>query len=140
MEFDYFLGKEVTLVGYIENITLSNGSVIIVEFLHNNKTYILKASGNNDDGYRSYIDDISLISNKDVDYKNHTFIHLPPAKVKIIHIDSESYESYGFTDEFKHTWVSFGTNNKDDYYPYYFLNVEDIDLKSWREAKLNDIL
>lgn len=148
MEFGDLIGKEVTLVGCTEVFeSLNNRSydgyannAMIVEFLLDNKTHILKILGDESDGYRSYLGEVDFITNKDEDYKNQQLIYLPPAKVRLISTSSTNIDLYEFKDELNHTWISFGTDNTDDYYPNYFLNISEIDLKSWREAKLGDIL
>ncbi len=81
-----------------------------------------------DDGYRSYMDDIYLepeIDNKFITkFTNHPLTQLRDEWVESYsdgeeYSDIYSFNGFLFKDKDERTWIAVGTNNSDDYYPWY---------------------
>jgi hypothetical protein len=72
------------------------------------------------DGYRSYLGSIEIVDgSKDIFFKD------PLATVKIEKFDSRSSSGYQIVDmEDNHIWLTIGTDNTDDYYPYFVFNYK----------------
>lgn len=146
MTLDTLIGEKITLVGYTKEFEIvkggyyGNASCFIIVFKHDSNEYIMKIQEDPSDGYRSCLGEISFVDRKDEDFKNSTYTSLPPAKVIVNFKDTGSLNEWSLTDEFGEKWFTFGTSNVDDYYPSYFYTEPSNYLKSWREAKLGNIL
>ena len=72
-------------------------------------TITFEALPDPDDGYRSHLDNISIINETKI------FQRKPIANVYIHEYDDYTY----LTDENKHVWLTIGTNHDCNYYPYF---------------------
>lgn len=79
--------------------------------------FVLEAIENEDDGYRSYLGCIQISE------PNGIFFSTPVAKVRVESFDERpgsghADEGYRLVDvENGHVWLTFGTDNYDDWYP-----------------------
>lgn len=79
---------------------------------------VYEALEDEDDGYRSYLGSIEL--KDDHDYK---FLRRPLGRVRIEREDEGRFDGYRFIDVVtNHTWLTIGTDDTDDYYPYFIFN------------------
>lgn len=76
---------------------------------------VWEAVEDEDDGYRSYLETVRALSNGD-----STFFATPIAKVKVVKVEDGYFEGYQLVDvDNGHVWLSVGTSNMDDWYPYF---------------------
>ena len=74
-----------------------------------------EAIENPDDGYRSYMDSVIV---KDVD--KSIFFRQAIAEVYLVDASDGCFAGYQLVDvNDSHVWLKFGTDNNDDYYPYF---------------------
>lgn len=71
-----------------------------------------------DDGYRSYLGSVERVDGAGI------FFPQPLARVKVAEFDDGTESGYSFTDKGGHVWLVFGTNNEDDYYPYFIFRYQ----------------
>lgn len=87
--------------------------------------YIFEVIEDPDDGYRSCLGDIRLADNTN----DLIFFKTPIARVKILEINEENFSGHKLYDEIhKHTWLIFGTDESDSYYPsfiFYYQTLEE---------------
>jgi hypothetical protein len=71
------------------------------------------------DGWRSYLDSIVVIESKGIFFNN------PLAKVKIEDYDDGHNEGFKLIDiEDNHVWLEVGTDDYDDWYPYFVFRYQ----------------
>lgn len=76
---------------------------------------VLRAVEDEDDGYRSYLETVEV-----VDTTNLIFFKEPLDTVTVVAVvDSTGIDGYILRAADGHCWLSFGTENWDDYYPYF---------------------
>lgn len=75
---------------------------------------VFEAKEDESDGYRSYLDSVE-VSNKE----GLIFFKRQVAKVEIVKFDTNSFNGYLLRDSSGHVWLEIGTDNCDDYYPYF---------------------
>jgi hypothetical protein len=101
MAFDDWLNGTYSFYGVCHN-----------EFKLNDQVW--EAIEDPDDGYRSYL---GSIEKKD---SNGIFFPDPLAQVHLTHEDNGNRDVYRLTDmNDGHIWLEFGTDDTDDYYPYF---------------------
>lgn len=71
-----------------------------------------------DDGYRSYLGSVEVVDSKAI------FFNQPLAEVTVLSVDevngNGAFEGYKLVDTHDgHVWLVFGTENTDDYYPWF---------------------
>jgi len=67
------------------------------------------------DGYRSYLGSVETVNCAGL-----IFFSYPVATIRIEDVNEDSETGYQFRDvEDNHIWLRFGTDNADDYYPYF---------------------
>ena len=110
MEFDNLIGQEFLFYGVDNHMFKINDT-------------IWEALEDPSDGYRSYLGSIEVTT------KNGIFFREPIAIVKLEKDDTPqaSYSigcnGYKLIDvDYEHTWLVFGTDNTDDYYPTFYFN------------------
>lgn len=84
---------------------------------------IYEAIEDKDDGYRSCLESVIVVKGKKIFFPN------PVATVKVVKVPTDYKNSYGGTDSQDihelidvsdgHIWLRVGTDNTDDYYPYF---------------------
>lgn len=92
---------------------------------------IFEAIEDPDDGYRSYLDTITLSSG--------IFpVKQPLAYVQILRNETGSEDGYYlYSPETNHTWLWIGTKNMNDYYPYFvFHYIPDTTQTSYANTSL----
>lgn len=158
MTLDTLIGKKVTLVAYSDDLNIKVNkygsyytvSCTFIKYKFDNKLYILKVTENINDDNRSNLGEVTVVDETDSDYKNAVFQKVPQANVVLIHDDKRRVKHdgweriedvYEFIDDTGVVWFRFGTDNSHDYYLHnFFCYPTDIDLKSYRESILGDIL
>ena len=92
---------------------------------------IFEAIEDPDDGYRSYLETIRITT------KGH-FHKRPLAYVQILSTSTEVYEGYIlYSPDTNHIWLRVGTDNIDDYYPYFVFNyIPDTSQTTYAETNL----
>lgn len=104
MAFDDLVGTECLFYGVDNNM-----------FKIDDK--IWEAIEDADDGYRSMLGVVEEVADSGIFFRN------PIALVGIKCIDDDFHTGYALIDiEDDHTWLVFGTDNTDDYYPSFFFN------------------
>jgi len=81
-----------------------------------------EAMEDENDGYRSYLGSIEVI-----DSSESIFFQTPVALVRIAKSEKADtfFEGYYLVDVADdHVWLTFGTDNNDDYYPYFTFRYE----------------
>lgn len=85
---------------------------------------VLEAKENESDGYRSYLGSIEVVDGPDPIYP--LFFKTPIAKVRVVRVPAsktntrDAFEGYHLVDVVDgHVWLKVGTENTDDYYPYF---------------------
>lgn len=69
------------------------------------------------DGYRSSCEDVDVVS-MEMPTDSGDFL----AEITIVERLDNDAHTYHLVDDLGHDWVVFGTNNYDDYYPYFVFN------------------
>lgn len=81
----------------------------------NGSRVAFEAIEDKDDGYRSYLDSVIIA------VIDHTYFKQPIAKVRMerrpTSVTNNGWQLVDVTDE--HVWLTVGTNNTDNYYPYF---------------------
>jgi len=107
MGFDELEGKEFKFYGVDNN-----------SFKLDRKVWL--AVEDEDDGYRSYLDSIEVLDSKD-----GIFFRKSLAKVRIYRDQGPYFEGFMLIDvEDGHCWLRVGTDNADDYYPYFVFQYQ----------------
>lgn len=77
---------------------------------------VWEAVEDENDGYRSMLEDIKFISKPTrLIFYNNSF-----ARVMVEYDEESNYSFYHLRDvDSGHIWLTFGTDNSDDYYPYF---------------------
>jgi len=101
MTFEELIGQELPFFG-VDNHAFKIGD------------YVFEAIEDESDGYRSYLKSVEVKEIGDL-----IFFVTPIATVKITEETGASCDLYVFTDSEGYVWLTFGTNNTDDYYPYF---------------------
>lgn len=83
---------------------------------------IFEAIEDPDDGYRSYLQSIPLLDNREIERLNKYFFKFPLALVEVTKDEDFTY----LVDKNNHFWLTIGTDNTDDYYPYFVFTYEPI--------------
>lgn len=101
MRFEDVLGCEVDFYG-VDNNAFKLGSDVF------------EAIEDPDDGYRSYLRSVEVR-----DVEGLIFFERPLARVRVIRNDDGGrFDGYSLVDVVEgHTWLRFGTDDLDDYYP-----------------------
>jgi len=82
-------------------------------------TLVWEAIENPDDGYRSYLDSVIRIGQKLV-FSSREF-----ARVRVEEADNGYFRGWQLVDEKdNHVWLRFGTDDYDDYYPYFVFDYQ----------------
>lgn len=105
MNFDQYIKEEGMMLFY---------GVSGNEFKLNDKVF--EAVEDPDDGYRSYMESVEIRDSKGI------FLGIPLGVVKVEQVTTteyhDSFGGYQLVDVFTgHVWLTFGTDNWDDYYP-----------------------
>lgn len=102
MNFKELLNKRVDFYG-VDNNCFCVG--------YRGKRYAFEALEDENDGYRSMLDEIARVP-----IKGHIFFHTPVARV---FVQSEAeIDGYKLVDtRGGHVWLRMGTDHRDDYYP-----------------------
>ena len=88
------------------------------------------------DGYRSYFDCVNHVPSWDP-----IFFKRWICDVSIIRYEDVNSEGYKLIDRDGWVWLRFGTDNTDDWYPYFVFEYNpEKPLQDYRKLKLNDIL
>ena len=83
-------------------------------------TIVLEALEDPHDGYRSYLNCVRVNNVSDC-----IFFSTPVAKVHVEIIEMGRRTGYKLVDiETNHVWLTFGTNDSDSYYPYFFFEYD----------------
>ena len=73
------------------------------------------------DGYRSYLNEVKLISREECEARKLTFFRTPIAKVEVV--ESPTLSGHNLIDTSDgHVWLEVGTDNYDDWYPQCVFN------------------
>lgn len=81
---------------------------------------IWEAVEDEDDGYRSYLGSIEMR-----DTQGMIFALMPIARVRLEHWEDCHEDVYVLRDVLDdHIWLRFGTNEMDDYYPYFVFDYK----------------
>ena len=101
MEFEELVGREFDFYGAAEH-----------QFRLDDTTW--EAIEDEDDGYRSYLGSIEIP-------KATTMLFGQPiARVRVTVDKTDQHNLYRLMDiDGRHTWLTFGTENTDDYYPWF---------------------
>lgn len=100
--FDSLVGKKYSFYG-VDNNQFKLGRVAY------------EAIENEDDGLRSYLGSV-IVKN----IKKSIFFRQAIADVYLISIDEGYFTGYQLVDvKDSHVWLRFGTDNSDDYYPWF---------------------
>jgi hypothetical protein len=100
--FDSLVGKKYKFYG-VDNNQFKLGSVVF------------EAIEDEGDGYRSYLNSVIV---KDVE--KSIFFKRAIADVWLVQEDDGYFDGYKLIDiEDGHIWLRFGTDNSDDYYPWF---------------------
>lgn len=85
-----------------------------------------------DDGYRSYMGVVRVIK-QDANRNPGDYL----GGIKIEKIDKNGLDGYELVDESNgHIWLSFGTDNNDDYYPCFYFNFYPYDFVGGIQSKI----
>lgn len=101
--FEDFIGKEVEFYG-VDNCCFKIDRIVF------------EAMEDPDDGYRSYLGSIEIRNPVGM-----IFFRQALAKV-IVEFDGDHYTFRDVEDN--HIWLDFGTDDYDDYYPYFVFNYQ----------------
>lgn len=105
--FDDLVGKTMSFYGVDNNW-----------FKLDRKVY--EAVENEDDGYRSYLGSVEVVDRKDL-----IFFKRRLARVTVEEYGDGSFYGYVLRDVSDgHVWLRFGTNNSDDYYPWFVFEYQ----------------
>jgi hypothetical protein len=108
MNFDDLVGKKFSFYG-VDNNSFRLGTLDTGELL----TY--EAIEDPSDGYRSYLASVVIQNSLGL-----IFFSNPIASVVIEETDKGDFKGFELKDiEDNHVWLRFGTDNCDDYYPYF---------------------
>lgn len=78
---------------------------------------VFEAKEDPSDGYRSYLGSIEVVNS------DGTFFKTSLDQVKVIEKDTGYFKGYELVSmKDGHVWLKVGTNNNDDYYPYFVFN------------------
>lgn len=93
---------------------------------------VFEAIEDEDAGYRNYLRTISISDNRGI------FSKKPLAYIQILSSNGLGNEGYClYSPETKHTWLWVGTENTDDYYPYFVFHYDpDPTQTSYAETNL----
>lgn len=80
---------------------------------------VFEAVEDESDGYRSYLGSVEVR-----DPSGLIFFRTPLASVRVVEVDDNYAEEYQLVDDGGHVWLRFGTNNCDDYYPYFVFEYQ----------------
>jgi len=109
MKFDDLVNKEFLAFYGVDNNCFRLGIIDTEELL----TY--EAIEDQDDGYRSYLDSVEI-----KDPSGLIFFQGPVAIVSIEHTKDSYSDIFEFKDVVdNHIWLRVGTENCDDYYPWF---------------------
>lgn len=109
--FERLLGREHKFFG-VDNYCFKLGN------------QVFEAVENEDDGYRSYLGSVELLGNWKTDH-NLIFPRLSFARVTLIECSFGAFDGYQIQDlDHHHIWLRFGTDNADDYYPYFVFEYQ----------------
>ena len=108
--FERLLGKEHKFYGVDSNCFKLNSQVF-------------EAVEDEDDGYRSYLGSVLLLGkpkDHNLIFPRHSF-----ARVTLIECSYGDFEGYQIQDlDYHHIWLRFGTDNVDDYYPFFVFEYQ----------------
>jgi len=82
---------------------------------------VYQAVEDEDDGYRSCLQEIEVVSKADVEARNLVFPKRPVDTVRVV--TDEDFTSLISTRD-GHVWLKFGTDVSDDYYPVFIFQYE----------------
>jgi hypothetical protein len=112
MQFEDFVGKTALFYGVDGNAFKLDGQVF-------------EALEDESDGYRSYLDSVEL-----KDPSGLIFFGAALANVTVRSVSETSFEGYEIVDvDDGHVWVRLGTDNNDDYYPYFVFSYNPKELR-----------
>lgn len=77
---------------------------------------VFEAVEDESDGYRSYMEDISTITDPKK-LKSLIFFKKPVDTVKVVRLEG-GFEGYELVADDGHVWAKIGTDNADDWYPW----------------------
>lgn len=122
------------------SVIQENNILLIDDILEKNKLYsfyganhrtfklgslVFEALEDEDDGYRSYLDSVPLVSH------NETFSDTPFANVFYSTKNGLS-DGFELRDKTGHVWLLVGTDSNDEYYPYFiFQFTPKLNIKSF---------
>lgn len=107
-----------SLVGVEVNLYGADGCFFCVG--RGRKRVVYEVREDESDGYRSSMQDLVI-----ADGTGKVFSSAPIAKAKLreapAHVEGDSrvYDGWEFVDKGGHVWLRFGTENSDDYYPWF---------------------
>lgn len=111
--FESLVGKTLRFYG-VEN------NFLCVAVGRNAKRLAFEAIENEDDGYRSMLDEVREVS---IDGK--VFFDTPIAKVILQDADTDCFRGWKLVDaKDGHVWLLMGTDNANDYYPTFTFQYE----------------
>ncbi len=76
---------------------------------------VIQVVEDEDDGYRSYLGSVEVREGDVI--KDLIFFKTPLATVLVRESTEHECDGYELVDSAGHVWLSFGTDNRDDYYP-----------------------
>jgi len=79
--------------------------------------YVLEAIEDPSDGYRSMLEGLMGIGQKECAKRNLHFFSRSIASVKIVKVVDENFNGFRLVDGCGHVWLSVGTIHHDEYYP-----------------------
>jgi hypothetical protein len=79
---------------------------------------LFEAIEDESDGYRSYYSQLQIV-NLNAEKKEGNLL----GEVSLVKVTDGSDDGWAIVDSDGHTWVEFGTNNYDDYYPCFYFRV-----------------
>jgi len=106
VSLDEFVNENYYAFYGVDNCTFKIGQIVF------------EAVEDEDDGYRSMLDGVESVPPENA--TNLIFQHHPIAYVKIAEADDGArHPGYYMEDRTGHVWLRIGTNDADDYYPYF---------------------
>lgn len=110
MDFDDLIGHEFLFFGVDNHMFKLEENIWLVE-------------EDAEDGYRSSLGPVKVAKHKGLFFRE-------PVAIVRVELQDDARDGYILQDvEYKHTWLEFGTDNSDSYYPSFYFNYTPMDEK-----------